>query len=432
MKSNMRRSPLCFLFFAVLIFAKQTPAATLTIVDAVQVAQTTSPDIKQLEEQVASARSKARLAIAPYEPSVTLTKNDLIKEFGFSTEASDVVQISQTIGFPGRALLNRSMLSEQAEAIKYQLIAMKLQVSVNVKTAYYNLQLARMNIQLNADTKLAYERVLSIAKRRYEAGAAAQVDYISAQVALIANGNDLEDLLTNEKQARAQLNTLLKYPLDAEVETEPIKMIYHPKIELNQATSRMLNNRNEIKAAKMTEHAANKASKLAWMSLLPDFQFSIGWTSYGEGFASPYSGDQNRFGQDWPTHTYSAGVQFTVPIWFFLNEKEVIVGASHDHAAAERNLDIVFNQSKVALENAVDTLNSTENKIETFERHLLPLAEQGLNLAITDYSSGKVDFQTLAATAAVRRQTRLNYATAVVSYLTNYATYSQLVGEDFE
>jgi outer membrane protein TolC len=91
---------------------------------------------------------------------------------------------------------------------------------------------------------------------------------------------------------------------------------------------------------------------------------------------------------------------------------------------------VVYNQSKTALEVAVDTILSTKTKIENFEKHLLPLSEQSLNLALIDYSSGKIDFQTLSDTAAVRRQARLNYAQAVVTYLTQYAIYGQLIGED--
>lgn len=152
-------------------------------------------------------------------------------------------------------------------------------------------------------------------------------------------------------------------------------------------------------------------------------------------FASPYSGAAPVPGYSdpaWPTRTYMAGVQFTIPLWFMFNERAVIAGASYDRAAAERNVDMVNNQSKVALETAVDMLHSTRTKIEKFEKHILPLSDQSFKLALTDYSSGRIDFQTLADTATSRRQARLNYSTAVVTYLTTYATYEQLIGEDLK
>lgn len=433
MPSNFSVKHLVVLAALALIGLSSAEAAVLGLNDAVQSALKESPDLRQLEEQHLSAQSKARLALAPTEPTLSFTNNDLTSRYSLGTSASNVIQFTQPIGFPGRAFLNRSMLVDQADSVSYQARAMKLQVSVNVKTAYYNLQLARKNIQLNSDTKLAYERILSIAKRRYESGASGQVDYLNAQVALLSNANDLEDLQTAERQALAALNTLLKRPVNAEIEVEPIHMTYHPRVNLQDAVDTMLANRNEIKSAKAQEEAANKAYRLAWMSLLPDFQVTIGTTYYRDYSASPYSGDTDRFGTNGaPTHTYSAGLQFTVPLWFIFNEREAIVGAGHDRAAAEGNLDVVFNQSKTTLETAVDTLNSTEAKIENFEKHILPMTEQSLNLALIDYSSGKVDFPTLAGTAASLRQARLTYATAIVTYLTNYATYGQLIGEDFE
>jgi outer membrane protein TolC len=410
-------------------FARATDPLALTLTQAIRTAQEQSPDVRQVQEQYSSARAKVGLALAPSEPTLSFSNNDMTKQFSLGSSASNVIQVTESIGFPGRAVMNRSMLSQQAEAIQFQLQAMKLQVSVNVKTAYYNLQLARKNIELNADTRLAYERILSIAKRRYETGAAGQVDYLNAQVTLLANNNDLADLQTAERQARGQLNVLLKKPVDAELAIEPIKMVYHPKIELNKALEAMIERRNEIQAARSQEHATQRAVDLAWLSILPDFQITLGTTDYRKDFASPYNATGAA---GYPTRTYSAGIQFTVPLFAIFNERQVIAGASHDHAAAERNLDILFNQSKAAMESTVDTIHSSEIKIENFEKHLLPLSEQALNLALIDYSSGKADFPTLAATAAARRQARLSYATAVVAYLTNYAAYGQLIGEDLQ
>jgi outer membrane protein TolC len=206
-------------------------------------------------------------------------------------------------------------------------------------------------------------------------------------------------------------------------------MIYHPAIDLGAARVRMLESRNEIRSARAQADAADRAYRLAWMGYLPDFQLMAGTTFYRNPWTSPLSADPG-YGGNFPTHTYMVGVQVTLPIWFLFNERESVTGASHDRAAAQAGLDGVFNQSEVALESAVESVNALAIKIQNFEKHLLPLADQSLNLAMINYRAGKVDFQTLADTAAARRTARLNYATAVTGYLTSYATYGQLLGED--
>ena len=130
-------------------------------------------------------------------------------------------------------------------------------------------------------------------------------------------------------------------------------------------------------------------------------------------------------------HTYLIGVQVTVPLWALFNERQAINSASRDRAVAQANLDVVFNQSKVALETALENLVSLKHKIENYEKHLIPLVDQSFNLALANYSTGKTDFQTLSDTANTRRNLKRDYAAAVMNYLTNYSTYGQLIGEDY-
>ena len=420
-------------FFIVgsLLFAYDAHAIPISLKQAIETAIAKSPDIQQAENQVDSSASKKRLSLAPSEPTVSVGWNDMSKAFNLSTMASNSFQINQPLGFPGRALLNHAQLSDQEDALSYQLRALRLQISTNIKQAYYALSLAQTNIQLNEDTRLAFERILAIAKRRYEGGQTTQVDYLNAQVALLSNQNDLADLLSAERVARVQLNVLLKNDPETFLEIEAVKMNYHPKVEISEAISKMLESRNEIKSARSQATAADKAYKLAWMSALPDFQLFAGTSFYRIPSASPYSSTPEATATgSWPTHTYSFGIQFTVPLWFIFNEREMIVGASHDRAAAEANLDIVYNQSKIALETAVDVVNSYANKIDNFEKHLLPLVEQSFNIALVNYSAGKIDFQTLSDTATARRAQKQTYYQAVSNYLTNYASYGQLIGED--
>jgi outer membrane protein TolC len=422
-----------YLMLALVLVIGRTEAArgeALTLAAAIERAQAASPDIRQLEEQYSSASAKKRQALSPAEPSLTLGFNDLT-DFTLGTATSNVYTLTQTLGFPGRALLNRSALSEQSEAVNSQLKSMRLQVSSNVKQAYYGLALARKNIQLNNDQRLSYERILAIAKRRYETGNSAQVDYLNAQVQLLQNENDLTDLQSAERAALTQLDVLLGVPAQTPFEVVEVQPVDRPAVDLDTAEKKMLANRNEIQAAQHQLEASGKSYALAWMSLLPDFQLSAGTTFYNVQSASPLSNTPAAgAGAAYPTHTYLAGLQIQIPLWFLFNEREAIVGASHDRAAAEANLSVVYEQSRNALVTAVESINSNRVKIDNYQRHMLPMAEQSLNLALISYGAGKVDFQTLADTAAARRQIRLAYANAIVSFLNSYATYGTLIGED--
>jgi outer membrane protein TolC len=399
-------------------------ADVLSAREAIDTALARHPDVKSLEQQVESLEAKARQALAPAEPSLQVLYNDMDTLLAPKTAASTVYQMQQTIGFPGRALTNRSALSAQAKAAESQLKSMKLNVSTTVKTAYYNLALARKYLELNEEQKNSFEKILTVAKRRYEAGAITQVDLMIAQSALYQNENDLLDLEASEKSSRAQLNLLLGREGDAPLAIQPLKVTLHPSLDRTETMKKMIEGRPEIEAAKHQYEASDKAYALAWMSLLPDFQLIGGTTYYNQPTASPYNGYSST------AHTYMVGLQITLPIWGLFNEREAIVSASHDRANADAQVTSLFLQSKTAMESSLQTLEASRKKLENYQQHLLPLAEQTLSLALVNYSSGKIDFQAVTDAAKAWRGTRKDFYALVVNYFTTYFSIGQLTGED--
>jgi len=415
-------------FFSVILILIPSPcfSSFFTLKNAIETARKESPDIRSLRNQMYSAAAKKRQTLAPSEPSLSVTYNDLDSAFDVPNSGSTVYMLTQPLAFPGKALVNHAVASHQEKSIEFQLHAKELEVSTNVETAYYNLALAEKNIELNSEQKASYERILAIAKRRYESGAITQVDFLNAQIALYSNQNDLLDLKAAEKTARAQLNTLLSLDVEAPTEVRKIE-----KVELkepykeSEAQKKMFANRPEIQSAHEQAQAIDSSYTLAKMSFLPDFQLVAGTTNYNLAGASPLTAANPN-----SRETYLLGVQATIPLWFFFNERESIVAASHDSASAEANVATLNNQSKVALETSLATLSALKSKIENYENHLLPLSEQSFNIALVSYSSGKIDFQSLADTATSRRGVKKDYYNLIVNYLTGYASLNQLLGED--
>lgn len=407
--------------------ARAADMVDLTLEQAIAEAKQHSPAVQSLQNQYASAQAKVRQALAPYEPSMNLTFNDMAKPFDLGHPASTGVQFQEQIGFPGRAFVNRSVLSNQANALKAQMEGAELQVAASTRAAYFQLSLAQQSIELNLENREAYQQMLAIAKRRYASGTISQVDLISAEVSLYQNTNDSSDLDAAEIVARTQLNILLGRPSGSVAHVGAFKSTYFSLPADEEAEKRMLENQHELHAARFQYEAASDAVQLAKMSLLPDFQVMAGMTDYKVWQASPWvsNGAPNQ-----PTYTYMAGVQVVIPLFGLFNEGEAIRGARADRAAADANLQVAINQSRLALKTALANLRSLEIKLKINEDHLLPLSEQALSLALINYSAGKIDFQTLAGAAASRRTVRHDYLAAVVTYLTTYSSLGQLLGEE--
>lgn len=423
------KGQLNYLIGLILIFwSSFSFADVLSLKQAIEIAREINPDIKSLQNQFESAQAKKRQSLAPTEPTASITYNDLDKAFNIPNSGSTVYQLNQPFAFPGKAWVNHAALDHQAQSIFYQLKAKELDVANTVKSAYFGLALAQKNIELNAETKASYERIMATARRRYEAGAITQVDLLNAEIALYSNVNDLADLETTEKTALAQLNNFLGKSSEAPTQVESmdkIRRASHPHMSLTEAQDKMVQNRPEIKSAIELTEAADKTYSLAKMSLLPDFQITLGTTNYNLAAASPINSVTSQ------TQTWMVGLQATIPIWGLFNERETIRGASYDKAAADANLSSLHLQSNIALQSALQNLNALDKKILNYEDHLLDLSEQALKIAMVSYSSGKVDFQTLSDTATARRQIRHDYYGLIINYLTSYSAFGQLVGEEF-
>jgi outer membrane protein TolC len=416
-----RAQILLFAFVASSLMA----ADILTLKQAAEIVLGRNPDVRSMQEQMESSEAKTRLALAPQEPSFQLTYNDTNRFLALNGAASTVYQISQPIAFPGKAFVVQASLRAQTKALYHQLRSKRLSVLNDVRSAYYNLALARKNIQLNLDQKRSYEQILQIAKRRYESGGITQVDLMYAQTSLYSNLNDLSDLQASEKSTLAQLNLLLGNETYKELEVEPLKMVEDLKpFNRDSTLQKMLDNQPEIQSALYQERAAENAHASAVMGLLPDFQVFVGTTYYNVPGATPFSATTNL------NQTYMAGIQVSIPLWGLLNERESINSAAHDQAAADANLSSQFLQSKTTLEATLQQLDAFDLKLKNFQDHLLPLAEQTLSLALTNYGSGKIDFQALSLAANTWRTTKTTYYTMVVNYLTTYYSVGQLTGED--
>jgi outer membrane protein, heavy metal efflux system len=398
----------------------------LTIKQAIETAQGKNPDIRSLEHQVSSMEAQARQALAPSEPSLSLYYNDMPSLLNPRQSASTVYQIAQPIAFPGKAFVNSAALRNQSKALYDQLRSKRLSVSVTVRSAYYNLALTRKNLELNLDQKNSFERILEIAKRRYASGSITEVDLMTAQSSLYSNLNDLRNLEATERATLAQLNLLLVNPPDQPIEIEPLKMETLKPFEKEETLSKMLSQQPEIQAATHTMMAADKNLTAAWMTLLPDFEVFGGVNYYNLPGASPVIFSNNSS----INQTYMVGVSVTIPIWAIFDQREGIDSATHNRAAAEAAVDSQKLQSKTTLESTLQQLWVASENIKNYEKHLLPLAEQTLNLAMINYGSGKIDFQALSDSATNWRSTKTAYYSLVASYLTTYYSVGQLIGEE--
>jgi cobalt-zinc-cadmium efflux system outer membrane protein len=398
-------------------------AEILPLEQAIKAAKDRSPDIGNLKHQVLAAEAQARLALAPQDPVVSLNNGDTNQAFDWQTECESELGITQAFNFPGEALISYSATMDQAKSLRSQMRAMEMTVASNVKAAYYQLALARKNIDLNKEQEKILEQIVSIVKRRYEAGSVTEVDVANSQMSQYQNQVSLADLVLAAKSAQIQLNVMLGRPAESDIEVQPLPdPSAIPAVDRTSALEKMARLNPQIQSNEFLASLARKNYTLAWMGLLPNFTVGVSDNNY-------YL--HNFDYVDYPeVQTHSLNVTASVPLWFFLNESQNIAANSHARDSAQASLDSQVQQSKTALFTAIDTLEDNAAKLVLYKDHLLPLSEMTLKLALTNYGTGKIQFEDLAAAAAGLWSNRSAYFTLLQGYVAQYTQYGQLVGEE--
>ena len=405
---------------ASLAYPQALGGETLSLSQAIQTAKDRSPDIANLKHQMLGARAQARQALALAEPSVSVAVNDSDGSFAKVNAGSTSFGFSQPFTFPGKALLNWSAGKDAADALEHQLRNTEIQLVINVKSAYYQLALARKNLDLNTEQEKILEEIVSVVKRRYEAAGVTEVDVANAQLAQYANLTSRADLVLAEKTALSQLNVMLGHAAEADLDVEPLPDPDGvPKVDKVEALAKMKAHNPSILSSAATASAAGKSLALAWMALLPDFTVGVNDNQYLDGSTGAV---QNE--------THSFNVSANVPLWGLFNESQGILSASHSSDSAKATLQSQQEQSEQALFAAVETLDDNAAKLALYKEHILPLSEMCMKLAMINYGTGKIGFQDLAAAAAGLWTNRSTYYTLLAADVTAYAQYGQLVGEE--
>jgi TolC family type I secretion outer membrane protein len=144
------------------------------------------PDLVAAAAQVKAAEASADAARAAGKPSISLNAStNQARTAGVTSHGSSVgVNLSVPL-FSGYATTYRIRAAEaQVETRNIQLERLRLQVALDVWTAYQNLTTATQSLRTSADLLSSAEQSERVALGRYKAGVGSILDVLNAQSAL--------------------------------------------------------------------------------------------------------------------------------------------------------------------------------------------------------------------------------------------------------
>ena len=349
----------------------QSPDTALTRREAIQQALDHNPQIVAAFEQVQQARARRVQATALPDPGLSGSYDDLNRPFALGSSSSRTVGLDLTVPFPDKIRLRGKVAGADVDVAQFSYTQLRQLIASQTAQAYDAVLVAQRHERDLAEARQLALDFVKKTEARYEAGTAAKLDVIKAQV----DASQVEtDRISTERDilnGRAQLNRLLGRAIGARTQLADTLAPPPDLPNLAELAARASTARPEMLSVRAQQRGATAATKLAKEFWLPDLSFGF------EG--SGASGSPNSF---------STGVSIGMPIFFWQHTRGEVAEAKHFEFELQAQARDVAAQVAQEVASAYADASTALRQVVFLRDELLPAAQQAFKIANTSYGLG--------------------------------------------
>ncbi len=437
---------------ALLAAVCSSAAERLTLAQAVDLAVDHNLTLDAAREDYEAARWGARSAWASLLPSVTLTSSARrvdpdtyaranasieflpeeweVEPFLYETTYATAFNASMPVFNGGRLWGSVALSSAARSASLHGLDATRLDVIVDVKSAFFDVLRAEALLGVAGDAVRASEARVATSRRMVEIGLRGRADLLLWEVQLAEDQRALIDAESAVVLARAALAGTLGLSLDAGFELEDVSRLelearcapYHDLIEgapVAELEARSLLAANPgFLALRDVADIERHGVTIARGAFLPalNAQASYGWKSDGD-----IEPDDEV--------AWSVTAFLEVPIFTGFRNLSDYQQARRRHLAAVSRRDNGERMMVIGLRGTVATLRSRLKGLEAADR-LVAQSQQHFQSMGNMYEQGMVQSTDLADARVLHDRSRMGYINALYDCFVSLAELTSLVGDD--
>ena len=468
----------CFIF-CTLMNAQNSPATPiLTLEEAIRISQENSPAAKQIRASYQSNYWSFKASEASRRPQLSLQGNAP----GFTRQINRVIQpdgsfifipvqqafsngnlfISQDILATGGNITVGSGISRgdifttqetyyQANPLlislyqplfrfnvrKWQWQQDKLQLqyatvaqlelledlSINVTQSFFNLHMARLQLQ-NAQLNMAInDTIYKIAKGRFSVGKIAENELLQVELSFTNARNAVEQQRLQIILSEMQLG-IFTGPLSKETIVIPPERIPEIQPEIQKAIAEAKNNRSDLITYTMNEKKAERALREAQLSrrFTGDLNVNYGLNQTGPTIASS---TKNLLESQY------VGIGFNIPLASFGKNKAIQRSAEYALEAQRQSIQNNLNGLELDIYTAVLQLEQLRNSL-IISAKADTIARKRYEVARNRYRIGTVDITNLLIAQNEKDQALLTYISTLRDYWVAYFRLRRLTLFDWE
>jgi len=405
-----------FMFgMAGILWTQEAQGTALSLEECIALALKQNPLLLSSFEQYRASLARINQAKALPQPSLDFDSDLQPNIFNFKDSGESYLGFSQTVEFPGKRLLRGKIASRESDEILSEIDLLKLDITFQVKQAFYSLLLAQEKIKYaQQDLELSRD-FLNKAELKQAAGDVAKVEVLRALVEASKAANAVKVAQNEKRLAAAMLNFLLgrkKY--------EPIEVrgeIKRPfvTLEVEELRQRAFSFRPEIKRINFALERETLKKKQAYMSYLPNFDIGI---------------SQHRLAGEQKTWDFT--VSLPIPIFFWQPKKGEIAEAEANIESLKKEADHPKNAISLEVEEAYTNASTASNQIRLFEEEILNQAEEVYNMFLFSFQEGEIGGIELIEARRTLIEARKAYADALYNYNLTIAAHEKSVGQTLE
>ena len=434
----------------------QQQTLNLTLEKSITQAQGSNLNILSLKEKVRTAETQVRVARARLLPHVSVTGNytyfkDLSRsvlefggggfpafpgvggmgqngedsseqsvieiEFGAHHNLQATLGLRQPVFAWGRYFYAYQGAQLDLEAAKKELQSGINQLSLDVSEAFHGVLLAQEFENVAKQTVSLVQEQVSMAQKRFDAGAATTFDVLRAKVQLANTTTQLIQTRNRVDVAQNAFKNLLNIDLADEIHLSgAFELPEISDLKLEALILLAKKNRPEIQQLEFSEAAGQKRLNVAKTGNRPDLSLF-----------SNYQVDDNekltRMNRIW-----NVGVQINIPIFDGLATRATVQqansGLKQVQLAKHQRIDFVEFEVRTAYLNLIQAKSSIDVQKETVTQ-----AEESMRIANLRYDNGMLTSVELTDAQLALAQAEVNHLQARHDFVVEFARLERAVGQ---
>ncbi|HKJ43154.1 MAG TPA: TolC family protein [Sunxiuqinia sp.] len=407
----IRSLTLLFVLFSGFSFGQGN---VLLLNQAVDSAMMNNPELNQARSILKQKQNEWRTLMGIEAPEISYFEEGINNKVAKPFEERRWT-VSETVDFPLTTLYRIKAVKQEAEALRFQIMAMENEIKSQVKSRYievlYALHLHDLGIQQKKLADELYNAVYS----RFETGMGNGIDLTNAEL----QKAEAENVLSESERLLHMARYSLFYLMGLEISEISYGIQFADTmrgidVEIAQIQAlAVLEEQPSYLAALHTYEASTNKLKEAKSNILPDIRFNLYKQNYGDGFN--YNG-------------FEVGLK--IPIWLPFEQKGMIKMAKARQSEVQWKQKAIELDMKQQIEHAWHSYRSSRQIIKRYNETISSKSLKLEQLSLEAYRLGEIDLLILLNAQQTYLANQKRFLTALRDYYLQLAQLEKFLNKD--